>query len=245
MKRFYIMSALAVFSAASAAQATISLSVAGLAGTGVTADVDFTYQSLSDTAATLTVAIENTTSSMVGGFATGFGFNVPTIGGATFTSFGGDIDDAGAQQTTALGAPNESGWWTRFDFEGIKTPNSAGDFDVGVLNQSNANPFITGGVGSGAGVVVGETTTFTLAVVGSGLDDLTNAAFETAFLSALSSGVTPGYSFGVRFQGLANGGSDFAVTTTRTEAVPVPAAAVLALMGISAVGVLNRRRRAA
>ena len=135
------------------------------------------------------------------------------------------MDDVGPQAATGLGAPNETGWWARFDYEEIKTPNVAGDFDFGVKNNSTVNNFITGGSGSGSGIEIGETTTFTLDLVGSGLDNFTNGEFESFFLGAFSSGDASGdYSFGARFQGLANGGSDLAVNT---NIVPLPSAALL------------------
>ncbi len=220
----------------------MSLSLTGLAGTGVTADVTFTYQSISSTAGNILVSLTNTTSSSIGGFITGFAFNVPTISGVTLTSIGGDIDNAGAQTTTALAAPNESGWHVRYDMQGgIKTPNSAGDFDFGLLNHANANPFITGGTGSGSRVVVGETTLFTLALVGTGLNSVTNAVFESAFMSEMSTNGNAGaFPFGARFQGLTNGGSDLAVGF-RTPVVPVPSAALLALLGMGGAGYVTRR----
>ncbi|MBI4718403.1 MAG: hypothetical protein HY763_11400 [Planctomycetes bacterium] len=228
------------------AQASISLSVSGLfqPPTGVTADVEFTYQSLSDTAAKIIIDIENTTPAAVGGWITAFGFNVPTLAGIVITSIGGDVDDSGKQYATGLGSPNESGWYARLDAGNIKTPNAAGDFDFGVMNADSVNAFITDGVGgpSAPKILIGETTTFTLDVVGTGLDNLTDAAFETAFMSELSTGLSgPGYNFGVRFQGLANDGSDLAVGTV----IPVPSAALLALLGLSGAGVVARRRNRA
>lgn len=224
--------------------ASPSFSITGLAGTGVTANVSFSYQSLSDTAATLAVSITNTSSSSIGGFVTGFAFNVPTIAGVTFTTIAGDTDDSGAQSTTALGSPNESGWWSRYDVQGgIKTPNSAGDFDFGVLNQRQPNPFITGGVGNGSNVAIGETTLFTLGVTGAGLDDLSNSVFESFFMAELSTGGSAGaFAFGARFQGLTDGSSDFAVgTPPPPSVVPVPSAAFLALLGMGGVGIIARR----
>jgi len=228
---------------AAQSQASVSLSLTGLAGTGVTGTATFTYQSISATAANILVSITNTTSSSIGGFITGFAFNVPAVSGATITSIGGDIDNAGAQTTTPLAAPNESGWYARFDLQGgIKTPNSAGDFDFGVLNQSNANPFITGGTGSGSRVIVGETTLFTLALVGTGLNSVADAVFESAFMGELSTGGNAGaFMFGARFQGLTDGGSDFAVGS-RPPVVPVPSAVLLAAFGLAGAGWINRRK---
>lgn len=248
MLRKLVVPALAVYLAGAAeSRAAVSFSIVGLAGTGVTADVTFTYQAASSTAATILVNIKNTTPTAVGGFITGFAFNIPTISGVAFTSIGGDLDDSGPQATTVLGSPNESGWWARYDVQGgIKTPNGAGDFDFGILNQSNPNPFITGGTGSGSQIVIGETTLFTLAIVGTGLNSLSDAAFESAFMSELSTGGSAGaFPFGARFQGV-NGepGSDFAVGFPRPPVVPVPSAALLAMLGLGGVACAKRRMKA-
>ena len=230
-------------------QASIPLSLTGLAGTGVTGSASFSYQSISDTAANILVSITNTSSMAVGGFITGFGFNIPTISGVTYTTIGGDTDNVGAQTTTPLIAPNESGWHARYDVQGgIKTPNGAGDFDFGVLNQANANPFITGGTGSGSRIILGETTLFTLALVGTGLDDYTNSVFENFFMNELSTNGNAGaYPFGARYQGVnTGGGSDFAIgTVDRTPVVPVPSAVMLAALGLGGAGWVARRRTVA
>lgn len=239
MKRLSVFAYSVALAVTAAAHATVSMDLAGLAGTGVTGHVDFSYSAISDTSATITVSLENTTSAAIGGFITGWAFNVPTIGGISFTSFGADALDGGV---TELGVPNESGWWTKYAFEDSKTPNDAGDFDVGVKNNDNINSFISGGSGSGSNVGIGETTTFTLAVVGTGLDDLSNGAFETEFFGEFSSGDPSGdYAFGARYQGLENGGSDLA-TGTGTPVIPVPASAIMCLLGLAGAGLFRGRR---
>lgn len=242
-----LCSIVSVLSLAAPAKAAISFGVTGLAGTGATADVSFGYQALSASAAQLTISITNTTSAAIGGRITAWGFNVPSLAGVTMTSIGGD-DHAGG--VTALPSPNQSGWWGKYELGEIKTPNGAGDFDYGVMNASASDAFITDGVGapSAPRINIGQTTTFTLAIVGTGLNSLTDAAFESAFLSELSTGGTAGaFSFAVRFQGLVNDGSDLGTTTVRPpgdpNVIPIPGAAIMALVGMGGVGSFLRLRR--
>ncbi|MCO6437795.1 MAG: VPLPA-CTERM sorting domain-containing protein [Phycisphaerae bacterium] len=228
----------AVIGFASPAKAVLNQTVGGLVSSQVTADISFTYQSLSDTAAKIIVQVTNTTSTSFGGVITAWGFNVPTIAGVAFTSIGGDVDDAGPQQATALTSPNPSGWWVRYDPGNIKTPNAAGFFDFGVMNANSVPAFITDGTGSGIQIVEGASETYTFDIVGTGLDNLSNAQFESAFWNELSTGGTAGaFNFGVRFQstGPTGGGSDLAVTT-----IPLPGAAWLVLAGLPGLVFLRR-----
>ena len=243
---------------ASAAHATIDFDVAGLAGTGVTAHVTFTYASTSATDATLRFVIENTTDYSNPGLTdsriSAFAFNIP-IGGATFTSIAGVTDGA---SPIALGPPpsqvipenqpsnfNEEGWYGLFESNGIKTPNAAGDFDFGVMNAGNANSFITDGQGSGPRIEnsldSNDSTTYLLNLVGTGLDT-GDSAIEQAIASALSvpQNSDLAYTFAVRFQGIPTGGSDLATPTP--PVVPAPGAAALAAFGLGIVGWVNRRR---
>ncbi|MBI4718401.1 MAG: hypothetical protein HY763_11390 [Planctomycetes bacterium] len=234
-----------VLSTALGADASMTLSLAGLArpATGATADVVFSYQSLSDTAARIMVDIHNTSPGSVHGWATAWGFNLPTIAGVTFTRIGGDLDDVRRQRATGLSAPNEPGWYVRFDPGNIRTPNGAGRFDVGVMNNNSAAAFITDGVGGPRAprIRAGETTRFTLSVLGTGLDNLSNAAFESAFLNERSGGPFGGASFGLRFQGLGrcHDGSDFAVGSP----VPLPSSALLAVLGLGGFGAVRGAAR--
>lgn len=239
---------------ASQASAAITFDVAGLAGTGVTGQVTFAYQGLTNSTGTLNISIENT--SNVGGWVSGFAFNVPTISGVSFISINGGTNAGGIRSVDSPGSSavpentsiNQSGWFSRWAPNSIKTPNAAGDFDLGVLNNNNSNAFVTGGTGSGPRISNltdgNDSTMFTLNLVGTGLQSLTNAAFEQAFLSELSTGAGF-YNFGVRFQGIANDLSDFAVatTTTTTNPVPVPGAVLLGALGLGMVGFMNRNRK--
>jgi len=245
-----ILAAVAAAAFASAAHATIEFNVAGLVPTGVTAHVTFTYTHTSAFDASLTFAIENTTA--VGGRISGFGFNIPTIAGTTFTTIAGVSDGSGIRE---LGPPpstvipensssNQPGWYGLWQFDGIKTPTGGGKFDFGILNDGqNVNKFIDDGVGSGPRIEntdnSNNSTTFTLNIFGAGLNT-GDSAIEQAFMSEFSvpnNGVGGGYNFGARFQGIPPDGSDFATTV-----VPAPGAAALAAFGLGIVGWVNRRR---
>lgn len=234
-KRGTITCFIGVIGCAGIAQADFE--VFGLAGTGVTADISFAYAVIDDSNATITIDIHNTTpdsGDTAGAFISAFGFNIPSLGGVTIDSIGGDVDDGAVQIVTLLGAPNEGGWYGRFDPDEIKTPNAAGFFDYGVMNNSTVNAFITDGVGTSPNIIPGETTTFTLAVTGTGLSSLT----DSSFLSALSVGGPAGaFNFAVRFKGIGlDDDSDLAV-------VPVPSSMILCALGLGSLGMLQRSKR--
>jgi hypothetical protein len=255
-----MLAVLAAAAFASAAHATIDFDVAGLAGTGVTAHVTFTYTSSSSTGGVLKFVIENTTdysnSGLTDSRITAFSFNLPSIGGTTFTSIAGVTDGA---SPIALGPPpsqvipenqpstfNEAGWYGLFESNAIKTPNAAGDFDFGIMNAGNANAFITDGVGSGPRILndsdSNDSTTYLLNLLGTGLDT-GDSTIEQAIMSALSVPQNGGlaYTFGVRFQGIpSGGGSDLATPTP--PVIPAPGAAALAAFGLGIVGWVNRRQ---
>ena len=248
----HLVALVVIAAGTSAANATVEFDVGGLAGTGVTAHVWFTYTSTSATSAALTVAIENTTT--VGGRISAFALNMPSFGTAAITSINGGAEGGGVTALAALDvdpedqlpandATDEAGWFGKWLNEGIKTPNAAGDFDFGVMNADSENAFITDGIGSGPRIEnfldSNDMTTFTLSLEGSGLQSMTDELFEDAFMSELSSD-TGFYNFAVRFQGVGpdGEGSDLATTV-----VPLPGAAALAAMGLGLVGWVNRRRQ--
>lgn len=254
LQKTVVLTLVSLSLAGSSASAAIVFDVHGLAGTGVTGQVTFAYSGITNTTGTLNITIENT--SAVGGRITGFAFNVPTVTGVSFLSFGGGLQNGGV---VGIGSPNgsaipenssfnESGWFTRWSPNGIKSPNAAGDFDVGVLNSNNANSFITGGTGAGPRITNlsdgNDSTAFTLNLVGTGLQSMSNADFEQAFMSELSTDAGF-YSFGVRYQAIgSNDLSDFAVPVTTTNPVPVPGAALLAAVGLGFAGLVGRKRAA-
>ncbi len=254
----HVVALAAVVAMTPAARAAIGFDVSGLAGTGVTAHVNFAYTSTSATSGLLRFVIENTTA--VGGRISGFAFNIPTLGGSTLASIAaishgsgvlglGGIPSQVTPENQAAGF-SESGWYGLWENNGIKTPNAAGHFDFGIMNAGhNPNNFITDGVGSGPRITNtadgNDSTTFVLQVTGAGLNT-GDAAIEQAFMNALSSPQNQGtgYNFAVRFQGIGNsstlGSSDLAVSTV---VVPAPTAAALGSLGLGLIGWVCRRRR--
>ncbi len=240
MKYMKLLGITAILLSAATANAAVSFDVGGLVNSGVTANISFGYTAIDPNSGTITISITNTTldsGDTAGAFITAFAFNTP--GAFTITSIGGDVDDAGAQATTQLASPpNVAEWYARYDTNNISTPNAAGDFDFGVMNNDTVNAFITDGTGGPTSpkIHIGDTTTFTLAVTGSGLNGLS----DSSFLDALSVGGTAGaFNFGVRFQGVGGEGSDLATTTI----VPVPAAVLLGAFGLFGVGVTRRTKK--
>jgi len=258
--RTQLLAVVAAAAFASAAHATINFDVTGLAGTGVTAHVVFTYTHTSATDGTLRFVIENTTdysnSGLTGSRISAFAFNLPSISGTTFREIAG-VENR--ESPIPLGPPpsqvipenqpsnfNEAGWYGLFESNGIKTPNAAGDFDFGIMNAGNANSFITDGNQPQPAIYntsdSNDSTTYLLNLVGTGLAT-GDSTIEQAIASALSDpkdGNPSGYTFAVRFQGIPTGGSDLATPTP--PVVPAPGAAALAAFGLGIVGWVNRRR---
>lgn len=239
MKRSNILGITALLLTAVSIQAA-TFDVSGLGNSDVTANIMFGYSVNNDTSGTITISIENTTLNSgvtANAFISAFAFNVPDSG-FTITSIAGDMDDLITQAVTALTSPNESGWYARYDGDNISTPNSAGDFDIGVMNSDNINAFITDGVGGSSTILIGETMTFTLDVSGSDLLSLT----DIDFLNLLSVGGHAGaFYFAVRFKGLGpNDDSDLAITTVP---IPLPGAGLLCTLGLCSIGAARSLRK--
>lgn len=236
MKRMQILSIAAVLITTAAASASTPLSLAGLAGTGVTADVSFGYAG-DATSGIITISITNTTldsGETAGSYISAFGFNVPSMSGVTFTAISSATDGGGVVELVS--PPNgEAGWYAKFASNSIGAPGGY-NFDFGVMNNGTAN-FIHDGMGGSTlpKIYSGETTTFSLLVVGLGLDVLS----DSSFLNELStSGDSGAFNFAVRFQSIGTAGlSDLATTV-----VPVPASVLLGILGLFGVGVNQRKK---
>jgi hypothetical protein len=203
----------------------------GLEGLGTfTGHVD--YVAADSGHATLTINLLNTSPTANGGFLTAFVFHNPSglITGASVTSTNTHFG--------LLGGPSFHG--------GIAAP-PFGNFDIGA---SVTDQFLGGGSPVG-GIGVGESSIFTFALTGSGLNGLT---LESFFGEAPTSqdghpGPVP---FLARFRGFNNGGSDKVPGVLEDAGPPAgsglpsaPEPATLVLAGIATVSGLGcgwRRR---
>jgi len=162
---------------------------------------------------TLTIILTNTTPESVGGYLTGFVFDIATA-------------DAGA--SVALSSATNA----NFLDTGPQTASPFGDFDAGAALNANwaggGNP--SDGIPAIMGMNAGTTETFVF--------DIT--ATDAATLSALSFLGDSGDWFAVRFRGLSNDGSDKLLITIIP--LPNAALAGFGLLGLG-LGVRTIRRR--
>ena len=221
--------ALAVFAAiASSAKADVSFtSQPGLEGLGAYSGT-LAFAATSDTQATLTLSLTNTSPVSNGGYLTGFAFNVPsTITGVT--GYTPSITDF--EQITSVSTP------------------PFGSYDFGAAIGGDW----TGGGKPQDGIAVGATASFTFTVSGTGLTSLTasDIADSSPWLAARFRGFINGGSDKVKVIGgsILNpggdggsggpGGGDSGGGGPGPNPVPAPAGLVLGLIALA--GLTARR----
>lgn len=198
---------------------------------------EVTYSATSNTRATLTVKLTNTSPTANGGYITGFVLNNP---GDLITGISGFTDANGGGRFELIGLGN-----------GFINAAPNGQFDFGASTGFS----FEGGGSPKSGISVGASDTFTFTLTGTGLQGLTADSFLTALSSGKGAG--QGYAaFDVRFRGFDNGGSDkvsFTATPGGTNpgggttpggatAVPEPGSIALVGTGLAALGLAWRRR---
>ena len=180
-------------------------------GSSFTGSVDYAFNTGS--MGTLTIILTNTTPESVGGYLTGFVFDIATA-------------DAGA--TVALSSATNA----NFLDTGAETASPFGDFDAGASLNANwaggGNP--SDGIPAIMGMNAGTTETYVF--------DIT--ASDAAALSAFSFLGDNGDWFAVRFRGLNDGGSDKLLITVIP--LPNAALAGIGMLGLG-LGVRTIRRR--
>jgi len=204
------LSAMCVIASDRAVAATFN--IAGLTDPLNTGIVDFSFDGID----TITVEIENTSTSGPDPRVTGFAFNVPdAVTGVDFF--------------TATGTEDNTDWMYAFDPDGINPPQIDVNFDLAGITGPN----IAGG-DPNSGIMFGKTGIFTFMLTGNDLASLT----EDSFLGISSDG----HSFAARFQrtGTDGEGSDVAVPVAP---IPLPAAGFLLIGALGGLGLAARRRR--
>ena len=170
--------------------------------------------------ATLAISLTNTSPAGKGGYLTAIAFNNP----------GNDITGVSLAATSAafqvLGGKQ---------FQNGISAAPYGNFDLGA---STSKDFLGGG-NPNAGIAPGQSVTFSFALTGNHLNDLTSLSFT----QELSSG---GQFFLARFRGFNNNGSDkvpgFVFTNTKsTGASPAPIPSTLVLCGSALAGLAIRQ----
>jgi hypothetical protein len=185
---------------------------------------NFVYNAVSDTSATVTIDLTNTTPAANGGFITALAFNNPNnlitnvTAGSPFTS--PFAVDGGPAFNNSINA------------------NPFGQFGIGASTGGS----FEGGGSPNVGIAVGGTGHFVFNLTGTGLLGLSDQSFVNT-LSQGSAGQGNQF-FVVRFRGFINGGSD-KVPGGGGGGAPEPASIVLwslSFVGLAGYGMLRRRQ---
>ena len=162
---------------------------------------DVAYSATSDTQATLTIKLTNTSLTANGGYITSFVLNNPND---SIKSISGFTDASRGFELLSL------------KDDGINS-GSNGQFDFGAATGGK----FTGGGKPQGGIAAGASDTFTFHLTGTGLSKLNADSFLTAVSSGKGAG--DGYAaLDVRFKGFADGGSDKVTFTGTIPHVPLP-----------------------
>lgn len=198
---------------------------------------------ISPTSASVRVTLTNTTSASLGGYITGFAFNLPgSIASATLTP-----NPTGSFYLAGGGTFNN----TIGSYDDVPG-QPYGYFDIGAGLGTDGS--LNGGSPT-SGLASGQSGTFIFSLTSTASGYNLNNLSAQVLLSMLSANPQGGgaQAFLVRFRGFTNGGSDKVVigpTPTPPPppppgAVPAPPAVVLGLLGIGGLFLGRVRRRTA
>lgn len=191
-----------------------------IAGTGTTGSFtgSFDYLSHSDTSATISVTLTNTTPAEYGNYLTAFAFLIPENANITQVQFSASPD----MYATAF---SDIGGST---YDGTIKAEPFGSFDLGAsATTTGAQPFLGGGkpVGDEGGIATGDTADFVFGLTGTGFNSITLGSFFDN---------TDTVWFVTRFRG---GESD------KVPAAPVPEPGTLLLLGAGILGLAGASRK--